>query len=128
MDEPKRTLKQKAYLGLKEYLAISCYLWLVFSLFVIWRQSFYQTESLSSRTEKLYINALALGKVTSAGGPGTAFCGEIGGETSHLRDSIQVCRLCHHFGSLQDSRGSWHRSHTTEGRWARVLRRSAAAH
>jgi hypothetical protein len=37
MAEPNRTLKQKAYQALKEYRAISCYLWLVFSLFVIYK-------------------------------------------------------------------------------------------
>ena len=34
MDEPSRSLKQKAYQGLREYLAISFYLWLIFGLFV----------------------------------------------------------------------------------------------
>jgi hypothetical protein len=63
MDEPKRTLKQKAYRGLKEYLGISCYLWLVFGLFVI-----YRTVLLSERISivahgEALINALALGKV-----------------------------------------------------------------
>jgi len=63
MDEPKRTLKQKAYQGLKEYLAISCYLWLVFSLFVLYRAVLLSERiSLVAHGEAL-INALALGKV-----------------------------------------------------------------
>jgi hypothetical protein len=63
MDEPKRTLKQKAYQGFKEYLAISCYLWLVFGLFVIYRAVLLSERvSLVAHGEAL-INALALGKV-----------------------------------------------------------------
>jgi hypothetical protein len=63
MDEPKRTLKQKAYQGLKEYLVISCYLWLVFSLFVLYRAVLLSERvSLVAHGEAL-INALALGKV-----------------------------------------------------------------
>ena len=63
MDEPKRTLKQKAYHGLKEYLVISCYLWLVFSLFVIYRAVLLSEGiSIVAHGEAL-INALALGKV-----------------------------------------------------------------
>ena len=37
MGEPTPTLEQKAYQGLKEYIVISLYLWLVFSLFVLYR-------------------------------------------------------------------------------------------
>jgi hypothetical protein len=63
MDQPKRTLKQKAYQGLKEYLGISCYLWLVFSLFVIYRAVLLSERiSIVAHGEAL-INALALGKV-----------------------------------------------------------------
>ena len=63
MGEPNRTLKQKAYQGLKEYLAISCYLWLVFSLFVLYRAVLLSERiSLVVHGEAL-INALALGKV-----------------------------------------------------------------
>ena len=63
MDEPKRTLKQKAYRGFKEYLVISCYLWLVFSLFVIYRAVLLSEGiSIVAHGEAL-INALALGKV-----------------------------------------------------------------
>ena len=63
MDQPKRTLKQRAYQGLKEYLVISGYLWLVFSLFVIYRAVLLSERiSLVAHGEAL-INALALGKV-----------------------------------------------------------------
>ena len=63
MDEPKRTLKQKAYRGLKEYFVISCYLWLVFGLFVIYRAVLLSERiSIVAHGEAL-INALALGKV-----------------------------------------------------------------
>jgi len=63
MDEPKRTLKQKAYQGLKEYLVISGYLWLVFSLFVIYRAVLLSERiSIVAHGEAL-LNALALGKV-----------------------------------------------------------------
>jgi hypothetical protein len=63
MGEPTRTLKQKAYQGLKEYVAISLYLWLVFSLFVLYRAVLLSERiSLVAHGEAL-INALALGKV-----------------------------------------------------------------
>lgn len=35
--EEKRTLKQKAYQGLKDFLVISLYLWVVFGLLVVYR-------------------------------------------------------------------------------------------
>jgi len=68
MGEPNRTLKQKAYRGLKEYLAISCYLWLVFSLFVIYKSVLMSEQHVSfvAHGEAL-INALALGKVMLVG-------------------------------------------------------------
>jgi hypothetical protein len=63
MGEPTRTLKQKAYQGLKEYIAISLYLWLVFSLFVLYRAVLLSERiSIVAHGEAL-INALALGKV-----------------------------------------------------------------
>jgi hypothetical protein len=63
MGEPTRTLKQKAYQGFKEYIAISLYLWLVFSLFVLYRSVLLSERvSVVAHGEAL-INALALGKV-----------------------------------------------------------------
>ena len=63
MAEPNRTLKQKAYQGLKDFVAISCYLWLVFALFVLYRAVILSERvSIVAHGEAL-INALALGKV-----------------------------------------------------------------
>jgi hypothetical protein len=63
MDEPKRTLKQKAYQGLKEYLAITLYLWLVFALFVLYK-SVLLSEGISLLAHGIALfNALALGKI-----------------------------------------------------------------
>src|SRR5258708_13539512 len=63
MDEPSRTLKQKAYQGLKDFIVIAGYLWLVFVLFVL-----YKSVLLSERVSLIahgtaLFNALALGKV-----------------------------------------------------------------
>src|SRR3981189_1120644 len=64
MTDPKRTLKQKVYQEIKEYLAISFYLWVVFALLLL-----YQSTILAQhRIDFAYhgfalINALALGKV-----------------------------------------------------------------
>jgi hypothetical protein len=64
MTDPKRTLKQKVYQEIKEYLAISFYLWVVFALLLL-----YQSTILAEhRIDFAYhgfalINALALGKV-----------------------------------------------------------------
>jgi hypothetical protein len=64
MDEPKRTFKQKAYQGLKEYLAISLYLWLVFSLFVLYKSVLLSEQHFSLLAHGIALfNALALGKV-----------------------------------------------------------------
>jgi hypothetical protein len=64
VDEPKRTFKQKAYQGLKEYLAISLYLWLVFSLFVLYKSVLLPEQHFSLLAHGIALfNALALGKV-----------------------------------------------------------------
>ncbi len=64
MDTPKRTLKQKAYEGLKEYLAISLYLWLVLGLFVLYQSVISAEDGIPFVAHGLaLINALALGKV-----------------------------------------------------------------
>jgi hypothetical protein len=63
MAEPSRTLKQKAYQGLKDFIVISLYLWLVFGLFVLYRAVLLSERvSIVAHGEAL-INALALGKV-----------------------------------------------------------------
>ncbi len=63
MDEPKRNLKQRAYQGLKEFLVISCYLWLVFSLFVLYRAVLMSERFSLIAHGTALLNALALGKV-----------------------------------------------------------------
>jgi hypothetical protein len=64
MDTPNRTLKQKAYEGLKEYLFISLYLWVVFGLFVLYRSVILSEQHLSVTASGFaLINALALGKI-----------------------------------------------------------------
>jgi hypothetical protein len=49
VDEPSRSLKQKAYQGLREYLAISFYLWLIFGLFVLYKSVLLSEQQFSSR-------------------------------------------------------------------------------
>lgn len=64
VDEPKRNLKQKAYQGLKEYLAITFYLWLVFGLFVLYRAVLLSEDHFSLIAHGIaLLNALALAKV-----------------------------------------------------------------
>jgi hypothetical protein len=64
VDQPDRTLKQKAYQGIKEYLAISFYLWLVFGLFVLYKSVLLSEERFSLLAHGIALfNALALAKV-----------------------------------------------------------------
>jgi hypothetical protein len=68
MEEPKRTFKQKAYQGLKEYLAISLYLWLIFSLFVLYKAVLLSEHHFSLLGHGIALfNALALGKIMLIG-------------------------------------------------------------
>jgi len=68
VDEPKRTLKQKAYQGLKDYLAISLYLWLVFGLFVLYKSVLLSEHHFSLLEHGVALfNALALGKIMLIG-------------------------------------------------------------
>jgi hypothetical protein len=58
------TLKQKAYKELKEFLAISAYLWLVFALFVVYKSVICSEPGTPLVAHGLaLINALALGKI-----------------------------------------------------------------
>jgi hypothetical protein len=58
------TLKQKAYKELKEFLAISAYLWLVFALFVLYKSVICSEPGTPLVAHGLaLINALALGKI-----------------------------------------------------------------
>lgn len=64
MSESNGTLKQKAYKELKEYLAISLYLWLVFGLFVIYKAVLLSEHGFSLTGHGMALfNALALGKI-----------------------------------------------------------------
>ena len=64
MKSPNRTLKQKAYHGMKEYLAISCYLWVVFGLLVLHTSVILGEHRIPFVAHGLaLINALALAKV-----------------------------------------------------------------
>jgi hypothetical protein len=60
----KKTLKQKAYHELKEYLVITLYLWLIFGLFVIYKSVILRENDIHLTEKGLaLINALALGKI-----------------------------------------------------------------
>jgi len=64
MSAPNRTLKQKAYHGMKEYLAIAFYLWVVFGLFVVYKEVILAQHHIAFAPHGLaLINALALAKV-----------------------------------------------------------------
>ena len=65
MDTSHRTLKQKAYHELKEFLAIALYLWVILALFQLYRSLLLSEEHISVVAHQWFavINALALGKV-----------------------------------------------------------------
>lgn len=64
MNAPNLTLKQRAYREMKEYLAISFYLWVVFALFVIYRSVILTEHRIAFTPHGLALfNALALAKV-----------------------------------------------------------------
>jgi hypothetical protein len=64
MDEPKKTLKQKVYQGVKDYLVLTAYLWLVFGLFVLYRSVILSEQEIPFVAHGLaLLNALALAKV-----------------------------------------------------------------
>jgi hypothetical protein len=64
MSEGKRTLKQRAFHGLREYLVISFYLFVVFSLFAIYKSVILAEHHIDFAPHGLaLINALALAKV-----------------------------------------------------------------
>jgi hypothetical protein len=64
VDELSRSLKQKAYQGLREYLAISFYLWLIFGLFVLYKSVLLSKQQFSLAAPGVALfNALALGKI-----------------------------------------------------------------
>jgi len=58
------TVKQRVYRGMKEYLAISFYLWLVFSLFALYRAVILSENNIPLVDHGFaLINALALAKI-----------------------------------------------------------------
>ena len=64
MVDPDRTLKQKVYRGMKEYLYISLYLWIIFSLFVLYRTVLSSEHGIPYMAHGVaLVNALALGKI-----------------------------------------------------------------
>jgi hypothetical protein len=64
MSEPKSTLKQKARQGLKEYLTIAGYLWVVFALFVLYKSVVLAEHHIPFAPQGVaLLNALALAKV-----------------------------------------------------------------
>jgi hypothetical protein len=63
MDAPHRNLKQKAYEGVKDFIVISCYLWLVLGLFVLYKSVILSEPVSFIAHGTALLNALALGKV-----------------------------------------------------------------
>jgi hypothetical protein len=64
MSEPKRSLKQRAVHGMREYLVISLYLFIVFSLFTVYKSVILAEHHIDVTLHGFaLINALALAKV-----------------------------------------------------------------
>ncbi len=68
MNDPEPTLRQKAYRGLRKYLAITCYLWVVFGLFVLHKSVVLSERHIPFAPQGFaLLNALALAKVMLVG-------------------------------------------------------------
>jgi hypothetical protein len=64
MNAPNRNLKQWAYSEMKEYLAISCYLWVILALLVIYKSVILAEQHIAFASQGFaLLNALALAKV-----------------------------------------------------------------
>jgi hypothetical protein len=64
MNAPNRNLKQRVYRGMKDFLVITCYLWVVFALFVLYRSVISSEEHIPFAAHGFaLLNALALAKV-----------------------------------------------------------------
>lgn len=64
MTTPIRTLKERSLHELKEYLAITLYLWIIFGLFLLHKSVILNGEHINSLAKGFaLINALALGKI-----------------------------------------------------------------
>jgi hypothetical protein len=66
VNAPAPTLKQKAYQGLKSYLMLACYLWVVFALFVLYSSVILSEHRIPFAPHGFaLVNALVLAKVIS---------------------------------------------------------------
>jgi hypothetical protein len=64
MNAFNRNLKQRVYHGMKDFLVITCYLWVVFALFVLYRSVISSEEHVPFAAHGFaLLNALALAKV-----------------------------------------------------------------
>jgi hypothetical protein len=64
MNAPNSDLKQKPYEGLKNYLILACYLWVVFALLVLYRSVILSEHGIPFGLQGLaLVNALVLAKV-----------------------------------------------------------------
>jgi len=64
MNAPPPTQKQKAYQGLKNYLILGCYLWVVFASFVLYSSVILSEHRIPSAPHGFaLVNALVLAKV-----------------------------------------------------------------
>jgi len=64
MATPEQTLKHKVYRGMKEYLVISFYLWIILALFVLYNSVILSQRGIPFAAHGFaLLNALALGKV-----------------------------------------------------------------
>jgi pilus assembly protein TadC len=64
MNAPNRNLKQRVYHGMKDFLVITCYLWVVFALMVLYRSVISSEQHIPFALHGIaLINALALAKV-----------------------------------------------------------------
>jgi hypothetical protein len=64
MSDSKRTLKERAVHGMREFFFIFLYLWLVFSLLVLYKSVILSQHNIEFLPHGLaFLNALALGKV-----------------------------------------------------------------
>jgi hypothetical protein len=64
MTAPNQNLKQRVYHGVKDYLVISLYLWIILGLFVLYRSIILSEENIPFAAHGFaLLNALALAKV-----------------------------------------------------------------
>ena len=64
MATPALTWKQRIYIGFKEYILITCYLWLIFALFEVYRSVLVAQYHIDIAVKGFaLINALALAKI-----------------------------------------------------------------